>query len=36
MRNIHLHLYPRETEGIIRGKKCIVSSDGVINLICLS
>ena len=35
MRNIPLHLYPRETKGVI--KNCIVNSGGVIiNRICLS
>ena len=35
MRNIHLHLYPCETKGVI--KNCIVNFGGVIiNRICLS
>ena len=36
MRDIHLHLYPRETKGIKREKNCIVNSGnlnlGVVNL----
>ena len=36
MRNMHLHLYPRETKGInYKGKNRIVNSGGVTNRICL-
>ena len=34
MRNIHLHLYPRDKR-YYKGKNCIVNSGGVINRICL-